>query len=161
MRTGAACMTAIPDQHPYLPDVKHSLSSMFHFIQALLAPFRAKPSNDLDWFHVTFDDTHIHLDVRPPKRDPWKDRVAWSDIDRVGLELTDLWLSDDLYIFASDRPESRLIPMEADGGQELWFEIMDRGLFPHAKALDAMCQAQGLFFWPEPGSEPKAQSRLN
>lgn len=148
-------MAAIPDQHPSFPYVRLSLSAMLHFIKSLVAPFRPMPSLDLDWFQVTFDATHIHLDVHPPKRDAWTDRIAWCDIERIGFHLTDLWLSDDLYIFAGDRPESRLIPLEAPGAQALWFEIMDRGLFPHEKALDAMCEAEGLFFWPEPEPGPE------
>ncbi len=53
-----------------------------------------------------------------------------------------------LYIFTSQRPESYVIPTEADGGGALWNEIFDRGLFDPELTIQAATSDSGLFCWP-------------
>jgi hypothetical protein len=61
-----------------------------------------------------------------------------------------------LYIFTSLRPESWLIPTEADGGRELLRELIRRGLFDASLAVTAAQAHEGIFCWPpldEPGTD--------
>lgn len=103
-----------------------------------------------EWYTVSFDDTYVYRDVRPLGGDAWKDNFKWKDIIRVCFQTGDLYSSDELYIFVTGRKESYLIPMEADGGLELWGEIIDHGLFDSKLAIKiATVSEQGLFCWPE------------
>jgi hypothetical protein len=60
----------------------------------------------------------------------------------------DLFVSDGIYVLTSQRPESYVIPTEAEGGPELWSEILRRGLFDPQLAIEAMRSPGGLFLWP-------------
>jgi len=103
-----------------------------------------------EWYNVTFNGTYIYRDVRPPGGVAWKDHFEWNDIIRVCFQTGDLYSSDELYIFETGRKESYLIPMEADGGLELWGEIIDRGFFDAELAIKiATVSEQGLYCWPE------------
>lgn len=103
-----------------------------------------------EWYTVSFDDTYVYRDVRPLGGDAWKDHFKWKDIIRVCFQTGDLFSSDELYIFVTGRKESYLIPMEADGGLELWGEIIDHGLFDAELAIKiATVSEQGLYCWPE------------
>ncbi len=115
--------------------------------------FRRRIADPFAWFRITFDGTAFHLDVAPPKGTPWQDTVPWDSIKRVVFEATDFLVSDDIYIFASDRPESRRIPMEAPGGDALWNELLRRGLFPYDLAIRAMGSPEGFFIWPDPATD--------
>ena len=103
-----------------------------------------------DWYHVTFDDTYVYRDVRPPGGDEWKDNFEWKDIIRVCFQTGDLYSRDELYIFVKDREESFLIPIDANGGLEFWGEIIDRSLFDAELAIKiATVSEEGLYCWPE------------
>ena len=104
----------------------------------------------IEWFTVTFDDQQVHLDVRPPGESPWQDAVAWADLIRICFKAEDFLVSDGLYLFSSQRPESYAIPSEAIGGAELWGEILRRGLFDAELAIEAASAIEGLFCWPPP-----------
>lgn len=101
-----------------------------------------------DWYAVDFDDEHIRLDVRPPGREPWEAEIGWADIVRVCFKAEDLFLSDGLYLFVRQRPESYAIPLEALGGAELWGAIVQRGLFDADLAIRAAMATNELFCWP-------------
>jgi hypothetical protein len=102
----------------------------------------------IDWFVVTTDDRSVSLSVSPPGRSPWQAVIPWDSVVRVCFEAADFLASDDLYIFTSLRPESWLIPAEADGGQELLGELIRRGLFDAGLAITAAQAHEGIFCWP-------------
>ena len=56
--------------------------------------------------------------------------------------------TDELYIFTNKREESYLIPLEADGGLELWDEIIQRELFDAELAIKLATGSEGLQCWP-------------
>jgi hypothetical protein len=110
------------------------------------------------WYTVEFDTEHIRLCSRAPGNEPWEADLRWADIVRVCFQAEDLYLSDGLYIFTRQRPESYPIPIEAFGGQELWAEIIRRGLFDARLAIRAAMASEGLFCWPpEPEEGTPAQ----
>ena len=103
-----------------------------------------------DWYHVTFDGQGITRDVAPPRKAAWSDFVPWDRIIRVCFKGGESFLlTDELYIFTADRPESYLIPLDADGGSEVWGELIRRGLFDAELAMKAASAEEGeLFCWP-------------
>src|SRR5437870_3385472 len=101
-----------------------------------------------DWFHVSFDTRRIRLDVAPPGNAAWQEEFLWSEIVRVCFKAEDLSLSDGIYVFTTRRPESYVIPTEADGGPEFFDEILRRNLFNPTLALQALLADTGLFCWP-------------
>ena len=109
---------------------------------------RLKPGPLDDWFHVTFDDTSVYLDVSPPGREPWSAEFTWSSIERIAFQAEDLYRSDGVYFFTSLRPESFVGPTEADGGAKLWSEVLRRGLFDTDLAGKANTSLGGTFVWP-------------
>jgi hypothetical protein len=100
----------------------------------------------IEWFKVTFDDAAIHLDVSPPASDPWAARIEWARIVRICFRSGDFPESDDVYIFTDERPESRLIPIDASGGYELWQEVLRRKLFDAELAIRAAASPGGELF---------------
>lgn len=121
---------------------------MFGFFAAIKQRYFPKPRNLFDWYVVTFDDTHIYRNVQPPGGKDFADQLAWADITRVCFEATDFMVSDDLYLFTSQREESYLIPLDGQGGAELWLAILERGMFDHALAITAASSISGVFCWP-------------
>ena len=58
-------------------------------------------------------------------------------------------MSDGIYIFTTQRPESFVVPTEAQGGAELWGRIVGRGLFPEDLMVRAATSPGGeLLCWP-------------
>ena len=102
-----------------------------------------------DWYHVYFDANYVFRDVNPPNGENWNDKLLWKDINRVCFKPGDLFSSDELYIFTNIRPESYLIPLEADGGSQLWNEIIERELFSAKLAIKAATSNDGIYCWPE------------
>jgi hypothetical protein len=100
------------------------------------------------WFHVHFDETKVYLDVRPPGQEYWKAEFEWGDIIRICYQAHDYLMSDELYIFVKQRKESYLIPVEADGGMDLWNELIHRKLFDADLAIKIAMAHEGLFIWP-------------
>jgi hypothetical protein len=116
------------------------------WIKGLAIRSRPRPLNQ--WFHVAFDDDRVYVRAEPPGRDPWAQDFAWSTVERIGFMAEDLFVSDGIYVLTSQRPESYVIPTEAEGGPELWSEILRRGLFDPQLAIEAMRSPGGLFLWP-------------
>ena len=103
-----------------------------------------------EWFHVTFDDELINVNIEVPGKWEQKASIIWSEINRICFETGDFMSSDEIYIFISSRPESYLIPTEADGGADLWGEIIEHGLFDAELAIKAATSPEdSLFCWPE------------
>ncbi|MDF1539772.1 MAG: hypothetical protein P1Q69_12800 [Candidatus Thorarchaeota archaeon] len=103
-----------------------------------------------EWFHVTFDDSKIHIHVEAPGLEEWKASISWSEIIRVCFKTGDFTSPDDIYIFINSRPESYLIPTDANGGADLWGEFINRGLFDAELAIKAATSPEdSLFCRPE------------
>ena len=100
------------------------------------------------WYHVRFDAEKIYRNAEPAGSTAWADELEWKDIIRICFQAGDLWTSDELYIFTNQREESYLIPLEAEGGLELWNEIIQRGLFDATLAVKVATSGEGLFCWP-------------
>jgi hypothetical protein len=101
-----------------------------------------------NWFHVTFDDKIICLDIHPGDQDNIQTQIRWADIRRICFKPGDFLSSDEVYIFTNQRPESYLIPLEAHGGIALWMEILNRGLFDYDLAVEASTATDGIICWP-------------
>lgn len=119
---------------------------MFERLRSLFARRRPKPLRE--WFTVTFDDAVVALRAAPPGKEPWSQEFSWESVVRVCFQAEDLYLSDGIYVFTKQRPESYVIPTEALGGDELWSEIVRRGLFDAELAVQAARSLGGLFCWP-------------
>ncbi len=104
---------------------------------------------NLFWYHVRFDEHGVFRKAEPPGAKSWNDQFEWSDVIRVCFEATDFLQSDNLYIFIRQRPESYVIPMEAEGSAELFDELIRRKLFDAELAIRAASAVEGLYCWPE------------
>ncbi|MBC7901550.1 MAG: hypothetical protein H7070_16025 [Saprospiraceae bacterium] len=101
-----------------------------------------------EWFLVQFNAENIHVDARPPGRDGWQADIRWDSIVRVCFKTGDLLDSDEIYIFTDERSESYVIPTEAGGGIDLWYEIIGRKLFDAEIAIQAASSNGEVFCWP-------------
>ncbi|MFN8986356.1 MAG: hypothetical protein ACK5VR_08615 [Burkholderiales bacterium] len=102
-----------------------------------------------EWLTVTFDDTQVTMSAQPPGKQPWEQSFLWADVIRVCFKSEGLLASDGVYIFTSRRPESFVIPIEANGGSEFWSKVVERGLFPPELAIKAAALPEGaLSCWP-------------
>ena len=102
----------------------------------------------MEWYRVSFDETNIYRRAAPPGREAWQDELAWKRVVRVCFKAGDFLDSDEIYLFADDRPESYLIPTLADGGKELFDELIERKFIPADGAIEAMNKTGELFCWP-------------
>lgn len=101
-----------------------------------------------EWFSVRFDHETINLQVSPPGGTAWEEYIQWERIIRVCFKAADWYESDEIYIFTDERPESYLIPTEANGGSALWMEIIERKLFDAEMAIEAATATNELFCSP-------------
>ena len=119
------------------------------FLRNLFARFLA-PSRPIDqWFEVRFDDECVYVSASPPGREPWSQQFRWNEIERICFKAEGFDLSDGIYVFTSQRPESFVIPTEAKGGGRFWLEIIDRKLFDAELAIEAASALSGTFCWPK------------
>ena len=107
-----------------------------------------------EWYFVTFDDEKVSIRAEPPGKEAWSAEFTWRSIERVCFKAEELYVSDGIYVFTSARPESYAIPIEANGGGELWGEILRRKLFDAELALEAVGSTAGVFCWP-PEDSPR------
>jgi hypothetical protein len=119
---------------------------------------QSSPKRLDQWFHVSFDSERVYIRAEPFVRAPWAQEFAWSTVVRICFKAEDLRMSDGIYVFTTQRPESYVIPTEAEGGSELWAEIIRRGLFDPQLALDVLRSPGGLFVWPPYESTRKANA---
>ena len=101
------------------------------------------------WYHISSNEENIYRKVDPPGQEGWSDKLRWEDIIRICYKPGDFLDPDELYIFTNEREESYLIPLEADGAQELWGEIIERNLFDAELAIKLVSMSDGLYCWPE------------
>jgi hypothetical protein len=120
--------------------------SVFSRVRAFLARSRPKPLNE--WFFVTFNDEGVHMQAEPPGKPAWSQEFAWNTVVRVCFKAEGMFVSDAIYLFTTDRPESYVIPTEAHGGGELWSEVLRRKLFDATLAIEAASSTGGLYCWP-------------
>ena len=115
------------------------------------------------WYHVTFDEEWIYQNVSPPGGMPWQSILRWDEIIRICYKTEGLDASDGIYVFTSTRPQSYTIPTEADGGGELWNEILSRDLFDPALAIKAATCSEPdcLFCWPKEQEDPERPRDAN
>ena len=109
------------------------------------------------WFRVSFDEDQVTLDVAPPGGRAWRQSFAWSSVIRVCFK-PEVEISDGIYVFTRERPESYAIPVEAAGGAQLLDELIARGLFGAEVAVEAASATEGLFCWPPDGVPLPEQS---
>lgn len=98
-----------------------------------------------EWYSINFDNSAIALQVNPPDGVAWEATILWERIIQICFKTGDWFESDEIYIFTDERSESYLIPTEAQGGQELWYEILERKLFDPTLALEAATKTKELF----------------
>jgi hypothetical protein len=108
---------------------------------------RMKPKSVADWYKTKFDDQKISLDVRTDK--PWKVDIPWANIERVCLKSEGDLTSDGIYIFVRNREASYVVPVEADGGSELLFELAKLDKFSYELISKASVSPDGLFCYPD------------
>lgn len=102
------------------------------------------------WFHVNFDADYVYREVNHPISENWQDQFQWKDIIRICFKPgVEIFSSDELYIFTDKRPESYVIPLETDGGSQLWNEIIERELFSAELAIKVATSTDGIYCWPE------------
>jgi hypothetical protein len=102
-----------------------------------------------DWLRIAFDEEGVRIEAAPPGGEAWSDGFRWADVVRVCFEAADLMDSDRLYVFTSLRPESHVLPTEHPEGQEVFQELIRRGLFDATLAIRA-ATGTGLYCWPPP-----------
>lgn len=103
-----------------------------------------------EWYHVSFDDTHVYRNVAPPGAEAWEDSFTWASVIRVCYERSeDFYTPDSIYVFIEGREESFEIPTEASGGTDLWGAIIERKLFDAQTSIDiSIGRRQGVTCWP-------------
>ncbi len=130
-----------------MPSLSYLFSTQFGFAKENTDN---SPTDNIDWYQVTFDEAYIYRDVTPPPYrewrklfkkvtpKPWNDRIKWSDINQICFQALGLYDSDLILIHIHDETGYYSIPMEAMGGLELWTEILERKLFDEQLAVQAM-----------------------
>jgi hypothetical protein len=102
-----------------------------------------------DWYKVSFDDRVVRREVSPPDGEAWVDEFAWADVVRVCFKTGSAFESDEVYVFTSERPESYVVPTEADGGRALVEEIVRRDLFAAELMVEAARTTEpAIYCWP-------------
>ncbi len=110
-----------------------------------------------EWYRVRFDVDYIYRNVKPPGKEAWSDQLSWQCINRVCFFAADLYGSDEIYIFIDERPESYIIPIEADGGQEFFQELISRRLFDAEMAIQSAKATNEMFCYPSVEKEPDTE----
>jgi hypothetical protein len=127
---------------------------VFERLRAIFNRRRLRPLSD--WYFVTFDEQVVRVQAQPPGRPAWSQEFRWDSVVRVCfMAEEDMWVSDGIYVFTADRPESYAIPTEASGGTELWREILRRKLFDAELAIETAASDGVLSCWPAEGQHPK------
>lgn len=116
-------------------------------LRELLARRRPKPLGE--WFVVKFDEHAVHIRAEPPGKPAWSQDFCWDKVIRICFKAEDMFVSDRICVFTSERAESYAIPIEARGGGDLWSEILRRKLFDAELATQAIRSTDGLYCWPE------------
>ena len=108
-----------------------------------------KPRPLTQWFHVEFDESQVIMRAAPPGKQSWDQSFPWSSVTRVCFKDEGALASDGIYVFTSLRPESFVVPTEADGGDAFFQALVARGLFPGDPAGKAITSTDGgLYCWP-------------
>ncbi len=122
---------------------------MIQWLKRLWSAGRGRVGPLSEWYFVDWDDREVRIRASPPVGEAWEDGFVWEDVVRVCFKAEDLYLSDGIYVFTDRRPESYVVPTEAEGGSAFWEEILRRDLFDAELAIEAAGSAEGLFCWPK------------
>ena len=76
-------------------------------------------------------------------------QVAWDHIECVCFKATDIFESDEILLFTDIRPESCVIPTEAEGGETILSELIDRKLYDAELAILAAGLTEGMLCHPD------------
>lgn len=102
-----------------------------------------------EWYWVEFDEQNIYVEADPPGKAGWEYQFRWQDIRRVCFEGDGMNFSDCLYIWVQNHEHAYMIPIEANGGSELFLALNQRGLFPDDMMLKAASSTDGsLYCYP-------------
>jgi hypothetical protein len=102
-----------------------------------------------EWFHVTFDEDEVHLDVRA--QNGWQATFRFDEMVRVCIKMeADAWLgvSHGIYVWIRGRENSYAIPFDATGGDTLLQELVRRNVIPAELVIKAMGSVSGVFCHP-------------
>ena len=103
----------------------------------------------MTWFEVSYDAENITICRRKLIFLKAVTEISWSRIIRVCFLAGNHIRFDEVYIFTDKRPESYVIPLDSNGGLQLWGEIINRGLFNAEVAIKAASSSSAEFFcWP-------------
>jgi hypothetical protein len=105
-----------------------------------------KPQPLEKWFFVTFDEFTVNIRANPPDGKGWEQSFLWSTVERVCFKDEGLYQSDGIYVFTSERPESFVIPTEANGANEFFGALVGRGLFLANIMAMAVSSTDGSFY---------------
>ncbi len=103
-----------------------------------------------DWFFVIFDEKSITIKFNHPEHDDgWEQSFDWCSITRVCYKREDYGVSDGIYVFTSNRPESYVVPVDGNGGAKFLMELGKRNLFPYKLIINASTDTDTeLICWP-------------
>ena len=135
-------------EYPNRSEPPQLTNVVFKFLSRLIDLARRRNANTSEWYKVGFDGLVIWRIAHPPGRESFKDEIEWTDISRVIFEASYWAQQDSIYIFTRLRPESYLIPTDASGADELWHEIIKRGLFDSNLGTEAALSKGGFYCWP-------------
>ena len=111
---------------------------------------RISPQPLEQWYIVKVDDEGVYFDVSPSNKESWKDSFNWESVERICFKDEGLYSSDAYYVFTSNRPESYVIPEEANGGKEFVHKMLELKLFDDEYFIQAMGATDGGYYcWPK------------
>lgn len=77
---------------------------------------------------------------------------AWESVTRVCFKDNGPSFTDLLYVFTRERTRALVVPLESEGGGELWRQLPKRGLFPVPLHERATLSMDGRYYcWPPLG----------
>ena len=86
------------------------------------------------------------------KGEPLKVGLSREDAREAIIEwfkANDLYESDEILLFTDIRPESYVIPTEAEGGETILPELIDRKLYDAGLAIKAASLTEGMLCYPD------------
>lgn len=107
---------------------------------------QSPPSSVATWFKVSFDDAGIHVELHRPRLT--SSTVRWADVERVCLKMEPR-RSDGVHLWLKGSNQVVAIPLEAEGGEALLFELPRRGLLTYELIEQAMAIPEGSVWYPD------------
>ncbi|RMG24233.1 MAG: hypothetical protein D6732_23930 [Methanobacteriota archaeon] len=101
----------------------------------------------IPWFCCSLAEDGVHLSVNRPDNDHWDASFSWKQITKVCFKATDIYSVDVIRIYLDDGTHYD-IPLEAEGGYNLWEQLIDRGLFDSELAAQLRFAENEIRCWP-------------